>query len=589
VKPLRVYLYRLTLQEDLAQEIVQETLFEMIKIIGKLQKTDRFLPWLYGIATNKLRHYYRSEATLRRASSNRAEKEPSKGHHRQDGLESLLSQELKEIITGAMAGLKTRYRAVLVMRCYDSMTYAEIADSMGTTEFGTRMLFIRAKKALERQLARNGLGKGTLLAALALFGKITAPSEAAASQIIVTTATANAGVLAGAAALATSKVALVAVTAGALSVGTVVLDPLGIMPDIQGIGQESVASSFDIGQDSEDTVKKSWFYSPSGTNGPLMMRSESDTQHNSRQWVVVQDEDRNCYYDGQNVHINDHRAWSEITLRLPTDDPALSQFLTKMDSYDCPFDLVSSSGRDVLVSVIEGEDGALGHSSVEHRGSVLDEPFFLADWPNNAKQLDHRDTMHKRGWTRFEVSGQIHGQTVTGQGRIPFVYAALKSNRPYLALRVGDLAIADTAKGASIVNRKTRQATRFKAGTFFQGLGRPWMGMHAIDCIRRDAAKTRVPFETIVSADQQSAQVTLDMQDVSLVYTVDLNHDLLTQIEMIAGQERIGMLEFSYLQDLNQARGPAATPSVNSSGTLRRDLSGPNWLKHLANRSLSEY
>ena len=144
VNPLRVYVYRLTLQEDLALEIVQETLLEMVKIIGKLQKTDRFLPWLYGIATNKLRHYYRSEATLRRASSNRAEKEPRSGHHRDDGLENLLSQELKEIITNAISGLKTRYRAVLVMRCYDGMTYSEIADSMGTSEFGTRMLFIRA-------------------------------------------------------------------------------------------------------------------------------------------------------------------------------------------------------------------------------------------------------------------------------------------------------------------------------------------------------------------------------------------------------------------------------------------------------------
>ncbi|MCF7974839.1 MAG: sigma-70 family RNA polymerase sigma factor [Phycisphaerae bacterium] len=582
VTPLRVYVYRLTLQEDLTQEIVQETLLQMVKIIGKLQKTDRFLPWLYGIATNKLRHYYRSEATLRRASANRAEKEPQSSHHREGGLENLLSQELKEIITGAMAGLKTRYRAVLVMRCYDGMTYAEIADSMGTTEFGTRMLFIRAKKALEKQLSRNGLGKGTLLAALALFGKITAPSEAAASQIVVTTATANAGVLAGVATLATGKAALVAVTAGALSVGTVVLDPLGILPDPQNQGQAAIVSSFGAGNNSEDTIEKSWFYMPDGVNGPLIMRSESDTKHNTYKWVVVQDDESNYYYDGQDVHINNHRAWSEKTLRLATDSRAFARFLTKMDSLESPFEPVKVSGREVLVSAIEDEDGAAIHPVVEHRGSVLDEPFFLSDWPADADIVDHRDTMHKRGWTYFEITGQLQGRTVTGHGRIPFVYVAVENNRPYLTLRVGNLAVADTRGGASVSDKKTGQARRFPSGTFFQGLGRPWMGLHTLDCVRRDAAALRIPFETEISADQLSAQVTLAMRDLTLVYTVDLDDDLLTRIDMSQGDKSIGVLEFSYLQDLSNA-GAMRTPSVSGGGgTLRRDVTGPVWLEHLA-------
>jgi len=47
---LRTYVYRLTQRDDLTQEIVQETLFEMCKVLGKLKRTDRFWPWLYGIA-----------------------------------------------------------------------------------------------------------------------------------------------------------------------------------------------------------------------------------------------------------------------------------------------------------------------------------------------------------------------------------------------------------------------------------------------------------------------------------------------------------------------------------------------------------
>ncbi|MHC4586813.1 MAG: RNA polymerase sigma factor, partial [Planctomycetota bacterium] len=39
---LRTYVYRMTQRDDLAQEIVQETLLEMCKVLGKLKNNDRF-------------------------------------------------------------------------------------------------------------------------------------------------------------------------------------------------------------------------------------------------------------------------------------------------------------------------------------------------------------------------------------------------------------------------------------------------------------------------------------------------------------------------------------------------------------------
>ncbi|MHC4204121.1 MAG: RNA polymerase sigma factor, partial [Planctomycetota bacterium] len=184
---LYTYVYRLTQQNDLAEEIVQESLLEMCKVIGKLKKSDRFWPWLYGIAINKLRRYYRTEQAQRRVAVS-SMKRKSTVKERQDGLENLVSEELKHIVSGAMKKLRTRHKAVLVMRCYDGMPYSDIAESMGCSEFSTRMLFLRAKRALQRELSRNGFGKSSLLAALVLFGKITSPSEAAAAQISVTAA-----------------------------------------------------------------------------------------------------------------------------------------------------------------------------------------------------------------------------------------------------------------------------------------------------------------------------------------------------------------------------------------------------------------
>jgi hypothetical protein len=111
------------------------------------------------------------------------------------------------------------------------------------------------------------------------------------------------------------------------------------------------------------------------------------------------------------------------------------------------------------------------------------------------------------------------------------------------------------------------------------------MGLHTLDCIRRDAANMRMPFETEISDNQLSAMVTVAMQDLTLVYTIDLNHDLLVRIDMSQGDKSIGVLEFSYLQDLSNT-GVMKTSSVSASGTFRRDLSGPVWLERLARMTL---
>src|SRR4030043_1161333 len=83
---LYTYVYRLTQQDDLAQEIVQESLLEMCKVLGKLRQNDRFWPWLYGIAINKLRHHQRTERTQQKMAISSITHNGS-FRERQDGLE----------------------------------------------------------------------------------------------------------------------------------------------------------------------------------------------------------------------------------------------------------------------------------------------------------------------------------------------------------------------------------------------------------------------------------------------------------------------------------------------------------------------
>ena len=112
-----------------------------------------------------------------------------------------------------MYQLKPDHRRVLSLRCYDEMQFSEIAELMKRTDFGTRMLFFRAKKALQKRLARNGMAKGTLVTALVVFGKLTASSEASLAQVSIVPATLKVGTAAGLAAAATSATGLVSIVA----------------------------------------------------------------------------------------------------------------------------------------------------------------------------------------------------------------------------------------------------------------------------------------------------------------------------------------------------------------------------------------
>ena len=156
---LEVYVYRLTQQHELSQEIMQESLVEMFKVIGKLREPDFFWPWLYGIAINKLRCHHRTEQKQRKIVMSSLMRKLSP-RQRQSGLENLVHEELMQIVFEAINKLTTEQKAVLIMRCYNDMAYSEIAESLGGSEVKIRMLFMRGKKALQKELCRNGFGEG---------------------------------------------------------------------------------------------------------------------------------------------------------------------------------------------------------------------------------------------------------------------------------------------------------------------------------------------------------------------------------------------------------------------------------------------
>ena len=165
---------------------------------------------------------------------------------------------------------------------------------------------------------------------------------------------------------------------------------------------------------------------------------------------------------------------------------------------------------------------------------------------------------------------------------MPFVYAASMWNCPWLRLRVGDsLQIVDSETEARIYDANGKVTARYEAGTFFKGLARPWMGLHTIDVVRRDAAEKQVWFGTKHIPGSGKAEVVLTCEQTKLVYGIDMETDVVEKITFSASNGGEGELAFSYLQDTDDTGDEFAEPSIRSHRKPQHDPPGMLWLVEL--------
>jgi len=183
---LCAYVYRLTLNYDLSQDLVQDTLLEMIKSLKNLEfeHAHQFWAWLYRTALGKVQLHFRAQQHKKTVQMSMLDNEHLSQHvspDYNDGLNGMIRKELSEAIFKAMGKLNLRHRSVLVLRCFEQKPYSEIATIMDCSEMAAQVLFFRAKRSLKRQLSKQGFGKGLLLIALGLFARMTTPAKAAST------------------------------------------------------------------------------------------------------------------------------------------------------------------------------------------------------------------------------------------------------------------------------------------------------------------------------------------------------------------------------------------------------------------------
>jgi RNA polymerase sigma-70 factor, ECF subfamily len=127
--PLTGYLDRLVGPDwQLAQDLVQET---FVRVLRQHERRDTrpFRPWLYAIATNLARDYFKSARVQR--STRLDEELASRLADWAAGPEEVaLAAERGAAIALALGSLSPEHRATLVLRFYNDLTLQQIAATM---------------------------------------------------------------------------------------------------------------------------------------------------------------------------------------------------------------------------------------------------------------------------------------------------------------------------------------------------------------------------------------------------------------------------------------------------------------------------
>ncbi len=165
-RPLFFFFLRNTRDEQLAEDLVQDTLLRLFRRAWDYLPTGRFPGWLFRIAHNLLIDHTRrrtNDVLIRslRAADCRGELE---GYDPLVGISARLTsvhviaeqRELAQVVDELLLQLPSEQRLTFTLHHYHSLTLGEVADAMAATLPTTKGRLRLAREKLRRLLACRG-------------------------------------------------------------------------------------------------------------------------------------------------------------------------------------------------------------------------------------------------------------------------------------------------------------------------------------------------------------------------------------------------------------------------------------------------
>ena len=134
---VRDYIRMLVKDNDVAEDLTQEVLIKVVKVIdeGRYIDKGRFLPWLLRIAHNRVLDYFRAQKQVRSVSESSAGFDilGSKNFAEPSIEDQIISEQCAEEIRALVEELPEEQRDVVRMRYYEGLSFKEIAEQTGVS------------------------------------------------------------------------------------------------------------------------------------------------------------------------------------------------------------------------------------------------------------------------------------------------------------------------------------------------------------------------------------------------------------------------------------------------------------------------
>jgi RNA polymerase sigma-70 factor (ECF subfamily) len=154
---VRDYIRMMVKDRDLADDILQETLIKVVRVIdqGRYADTGKFLSWVLRIAHNQVIDYFRSQKSAKTINESDA------GYNVLGTLrfaernveDRMISEQIEADVRRMIDSLPEEQREVVMMRYYAGMSFQEIADqtevSINTALGRMRYALINLRKMIK--------------------------------------------------------------------------------------------------------------------------------------------------------------------------------------------------------------------------------------------------------------------------------------------------------------------------------------------------------------------------------------------------------------------------------------------------------
>jgi RNA polymerase sigma-70 factor, ECF subfamily len=163
-QPVYNVVQRLMDDPDDAADVVQEVFLKVFRNIASFRQDASLKTWIYRIAVNEARNHRRWFSRHRRQEVGLEREMGAEGiEAHQDWLpdpgrsplDLALGRETQELIADALAEVNPKFRAALVLREMEGLSYEEIAEILDISLGTVKSRILRGRDALKRHLAER--------------------------------------------------------------------------------------------------------------------------------------------------------------------------------------------------------------------------------------------------------------------------------------------------------------------------------------------------------------------------------------------------------------------------------------------------